>query len=138
MLEDVGYGSIVQDPQRITESPGFQKALSEIGLKEALLSQGIDANKIAEKIKVLMNAVDREGLQDYSAIDKGIKHATAIYGIDTEKPQSNTTYNFILNPSFQQQIKPLEEALKQQFRNVRPIETTEETLDVSKEEQELS
>lgn len=134
VLENVGYGTIVKDPQRITESEGFKKAISSIGLRQALENQGINPAKIAEKIDLLLNAKDRESLDDYTAIDKGLKHATAIYGIEPEKPKGNTTYNFILNPTFKEQIKPLEEALKQQFRNAQQNQNTTEPVETIKEE----
>lgn len=91
-------------------------------LKSALEKQGITPYKIAERVDVLLHAVDKEGKEDYTAIDKGLKHATNIYGVeDIEKPKGNT-YNFILNQQFQEKVKPLEEAYKEQFRNVKPPE----------------
>ena len=58
----------------------------------------------------------------------------AIYGIDPDKPKEGNTYNFILNPIFKEQIKPLEEALKQQFRNAQSTQTTQEPMDNIEEE----
>ena len=61
---------------------------------------------------------------DYTAIDKGLKHATNIYGIeDLDKPKSTNVYNFIFNEQFREKVKPLEDALIEQFKNVKPEET---------------
>ena len=94
-------------------------------LKSALIKQGITPDKIAEKVNVLLNGVDPQGNTDYTAVDKGLKHATNIYGVEEPEKQKGTIYNFILNPTFKQQIQPLEEALKEQFKNVKAPETTE-------------
>lgn len=114
-MENVGYGEIAQDPQRITESNGFKQALAETGLRKALELQGINPKKIAEKIDILLNAVNKEGTSDYTAIDKGLKHATAIYGItdpEAPKPNSNNTYNFIFSPETQADVKAIEDRIK--------------------------
>lgn len=58
-------------------------------LQEALEQQGITPKRIAEKVDVLLNAStpiydggEHVGEKaDYMAIDKGLKHATAIYGV---------------------------------------------------------
>lgn len=95
-------------------------------LTDALEGRGITSEKIAEKIEVLLDATkqvyakDSEGNQeivaetpDYQAIDKGIAHATRIYGIVDEPPKTeNNTYNFIFNPEIQKDIKQLEESIK--------------------------
>jgi hypothetical protein len=114
VLVNVGYGQIVQDPQRITGSDGFQQALQEIGLKEALIKQGINPKKIAEKISVLLEAKDNDEKPDTNAIDKGLKHATAIYGIDSDQPKNPTgnTYNFIFSPEVQNRIRQTDEEIK--------------------------
>lgn len=128
VLESIGYSKgISETPSMVLETQGFKKALAEIGLKQALIKKGIDANKIAEKINVLLEATTGEN-PDYNSIDKGLKHATAIYGIeDKDSKKESNIYNFILNPIFKEQIKPLEEALKEQFKNAKPIETNKET-----------
>jgi len=118
VLEKVGYGTIVQDPQRITESEGFKTALAETGLKEALEAKGINPNKIADKINVLLNAVNKEGHDDYTAIDKGLKHATAIYGITEDKQSENkTTYNFLFSNEAQAQVAIINENIKRLLTN---------------------
>jgi hypothetical protein len=112
VLENVGYGEIVKDPNRILESDGFLTAISETGLRQALEAQGINPKKIAEKIDVLLEAKNGEK-DDYTAIDKGLKHATAIYGITEQpKPTENKTYNFIFNPDVQIKIQEMEQGIK--------------------------
>ena len=140
ILESIGYSQgVTETPSMVLESHGFKEALQEIGLKEALVQQGINPQKIAEKVNVLLNAesvkyknnvttgkIEEVGREpDFNAIDKGLKHATAIYGIVPDAPKGNTTYNFILNPTFREKVQPLEEELKKQFKNARPTETTE-------------
>jgi hypothetical protein len=44
-------------------------------LKQALIEQGITEDYLAGKVNVLLNAVDKEGEIDYTAVDKGLKHA---------------------------------------------------------------
>jgi len=126
VLAKVGYGTIVQDPQRITKSDGFQTALQELGLKEALEAQGINPQKIAEKIDVLLEAkkvtyrrneygdLEENGIEiDFTAVDKGLKHATAIYGIVPDKPpETKNIYNFIFNPDVQDQVDAINENIK--------------------------
>ena len=113
VLENVGYGEIIQDPKRITESEGFKQALAEIGLREALVAQGINPQKIASKIDELLEASDKDGNSDFTAIDKGLKHATAIYGITEQpKPPQNSTYNFIFSTETQAEIKEIEDKIK--------------------------
>lgn len=87
-------------------------------LKEALIEKGITEEKIAEKINVLLDAEDLEtGKKDYTAIDKGLKHAKEIYGVeDSDKPQENV-YNFFFEPKFQQNIKNYDQHLKDKILN---------------------
>lgn len=82
-------------------------------LKEALIDQGIDEKKIAEKIDVLLTA-SVDGIPDYNAIDKGLKHATNIYGVVEEPNQKPTgnTYNFIFSPEVQSDVKAIEDRIK--------------------------
>lgn len=89
-------------------------------LKSALEKKGITPDKIADKINVLLDAEDLEtGKKDYTAIDKGLKHAKEIYGIESldDKPKSNTTYNFIFNPQTQAEIKSIEDKIKARLIN---------------------
>lgn len=115
-MEKIGYSKgVTETPSMVIESEGFRQALAEIGLRKALEIQGINPKRIAEKIDVLLNAVDKEGTSDYTAIDKGLKHATAIYGItdpETPKSNSNNTYNFIFSPETQADVKAIEDRIK--------------------------
>ena len=113
VLESVSYGKISKQPSRVLESEGFKTALAETGLREALIAQGINPQKIAEKVDVLLNAKNGEK-DDYTAIDKGLKHATAIYGITEDKPQegSRNTYNFIFAPQTQEKIRQMDNEIK--------------------------
>lgn len=79
-------------------------------LKQALIDRGINEDKIALKIDELLDN------EDPNAIDKGLKHATNIYGVDTEpeKPKGNT-YNFIFSEKVQSEIRKTEEMIKAQL-----------------------
>lgn len=83
-------------------------------LKSALEKEGITPVYLAKKVNVLLNAVDKEGIEDYTAIDKGLKHATNIYGIENmeDKPKTQNTYNFIFNPETQAEVKLIEDRIK--------------------------
>lgn len=87
-------------------------------LKEALIEEGINEKYLAQKVNVLLKAVDKEGNTDYTAVDKGLKHATNIYGIEdiNDKPKDNV-YNFFFEPTFQQNIRNYDENFKNQFLN---------------------
>lgn len=99
-------------------------------LKEALIEKGITEDKIADKINVLLDAKkavyekNDEGVFenvgdeiDYTAVDKGLKHAKEIYGVeDSDKPKENV-YNFFFEPKFQQNIKNYDQNLKEQILN---------------------
>lgn len=83
-------------------------------LKEALIARGITEDYLASKVDVLLSATDLTGKSDYTAIDKGLKHATSIYGIDQDKPKQETgnTYNFIFSPDVQSEVREIEEKIK--------------------------
>lgn len=114
VLESVGFSKgSAEQPSRVLQSEGFKIALQETGLRQALEAQGINPAKIAQKIDVLLNAVDKEGNEDYNAIDKGIKHATSIYGIvPDDKPKTQTTYNFIFSKEVQEDVAEIEARIK--------------------------
>lgn len=96
----------------VTNSIGYKEALAETGLLEALKNQGINPAKIASKIDYLLNA------DDYNAVDKGLKHATAIYGVIDEKPKGTTnTYNFLFSPEVQNEIRNIDNIIKQRLIN---------------------
>jgi len=82
-------------------------------LKSALERKGITPEKIADTICELLDAKDQSGNKDYTAKDKGLKHALSIHGVeDPDKPKSNTTYNFIFNSETQEKIREINEAIK--------------------------
>lgn len=86
-------------------------------LKEALVEEGIDEKYIAKKVNILLTAVTEKGMTDYTAVDKGLKHAKEIYGVeDSDKPKENV-YNFFFDPKFQQNIKNYDQHLKEQILN---------------------
>ena len=118
-------------------------------LKEALIDEGVNEEKIAQKVNDLLEAkkdiyknnnktgeIEKVGEEiDYNAIDKGLKHATNIYGIEdiNTKPKENV-YNFYFEPQFQQNIKNYDENIKSLIRNklnVQETETTKETLETN-------
>lgn len=119
----------------------------EIGqetLKSALQKQGVTPEKIAQKIDVLLEAqkVTRSYVkgdlvtevieEDHNAIDKGLKHAKDIYGVEDldTKPKSNNTYNFIFSAETQKEIKELEAKIKQRLINPN-VQTPEKTVDAN-------
>lgn len=123
VLENVGYSeTLAEQPNRIILSEGFQTALAETGLKEALIKQGINPEKIAEKINVLLNATIGENEKpDVNAIDKGLKHAANIYGIvdPSEKPKLQNTYNFIFSTETQEKVRLINEEIKAKLINAK-------------------
>lgn len=127
VLESVGYGSGLQNsPQRVMESEGMQTALKEIGLQEALMKQGVTPEKIAEKIDVLLDAKKKTFINnvevgtedDFTAIDKGLRHATAIHGIIPQGGggEVKNTYNFIFSAEVQSKVRDINEDIKNLLR----------------------
>lgn len=92
-------------------------------LKQALLDKGINEDYLAEKVNVLLNAIDEKGNEDYTAIDKGLKHATNIYGIEDpfEKGKVNNTYNFLFTKEVKDEVNQIESIIKSKLtqRNVK-------------------
>ncbi len=88
-------------------------------LKQALIDKGVTEDKIAEKVNTLLEAKDEAGQTDFNAVDKGLKHATNIYGVadPDDKPKGNNTYNFIFNAETQEKIKAIEAEIKQKLIN---------------------
>jgi hypothetical protein len=130
VVESAGYPATAGlHPKKIIMQKGTQEALREMGLKDALIKQGIDPHKIARKIDVLLEALDKEGNPDYTAIDKGLKHATGIYGVTEEPKETGSTYNFFFNPEIQEKIKVYEAQIKEVLSNVQPPKTNQETLE---------
>lgn len=83
-------------------------------LRQALIDKGITEDYLADKVNVLLSASNDEGKADYNAIDKGLKHATSIYGVipEGDKPQTGNTYNFIFSPEVQSEVKEIEDRIK--------------------------
>lgn len=104
VLENVGYGTISQDPQRITESPGFKQALRDLGLTEELITTSL-VSDIKDKPK--------ERIQE-------LKLGAEILGMksDEEKPKGKGTnvYNFFFNPKIQTKVKELEADIKETLK----------------------
>lgn len=94
-------------------------------LKQALIDRGIDEDYLAQKVDVLLTAMTPTGDKDFTAIDKGLKHATVIYGVqDPDAPQKNggNTYNFIFSPEVQSEVQEIEARIKAKLiKNVQPI-----------------
>ena len=82
-------------------------------LKEALIERGITEDKIALKVDELLDSGDG------NLIDKGLKHATNIYGIkyDEEGNKQNSTYNFIFNSETQKSVQEINEIIKAKLIN---------------------
>jgi len=101
------------------DKPSIQVAIEDKrkSLKEALIGKGITEDYLADKVNILLTAVDEKGNDDYTAIDKGLKHATTIYGVESpDKPKENV-YNFFFEPKFQQNIRSYDENLKNLILN---------------------
>jgi uncharacterized protein YpuA (DUF1002 family) len=97
----------------------------QISLKEALENEGITPSYLAKKVNVLLKATDEKGNTDFTAVDKGLKHATNIYGItDTQPPtQQNNTYNFLFSPEVREEITKMEDSIK--ARLIKPLNASE-------------
>lgn len=101
-------------------------------LRQALLDKGIDEDYLADKVNVLLTAekktfrnnvstgeIEEIGVEpDFTAIDKGLKHATTIFGIeDPDKPKTlNSTYNFIFNKETQKEILDIDNIIKEKLK----------------------
>lgn len=83
-------------------------------LKSALEKEGVTPVKIAKTINELLDGRDKDGNHDFTAKDKGLKHALNIHGVEdqNDKPRSQNTYNFIFSPEVQADVKALEQTLK--------------------------
>ena len=101
--------------------------VKRISLKQALINRGIDEDYIAEKVDILLTAQDENGKKDFTAIDKGLKHATTIYGVidPSEKPQQVNTYNFLFSAETQADVRDLEDKIK--MRLLQKHEPTKES-----------
>lgn len=87
--------------------------VAQQSLKKALIEGGITPKVIATKVKVLLDAQDRLGGTDYTAVDKGLKHATNIFGVeDVSQPKSVNMYNFFFNKELRQKVDVVEDEIK--------------------------
>lgn len=85
--------------------------IKQTSLREALINQGVTPEKIAKKVDSLLES------KDHNAVDKGLKHATTIYGVadESNNPKQTNTYNFIFSPENQKDIKEIEERIKERL-----------------------
>lgn len=83
-------------------------------LRESLEAQGITSDYLAKKVNVLLKAKDPQGNKDFVSIDKGLKHALSIHGInsDDDKPKTQNVYNFLFTGEGKEKIKHLEAEIK--------------------------
>lgn len=102
VLADVGYGTIVQDPSRITESQGFKTAMADLGLTEDLIATSLVADIKKKKGK------------RYHELKLGAEILGMVKRAPEEPPKgpTNATYNFIFSAETQAQVKALEEQIK--------------------------
>lgn len=113
-IEDPNYAAVKAHRLIMKDNVSQAIAIEKETLKSALEKQGITPERIAIKIDELLDATDKDGVSDYTAIDKGLKHATNIYGVEdepTKKPTGNT-YNFIFSEEVQKDVKELEARIK--------------------------
>lgn len=136
ILENVGYSKgVTETPKMVLETDGFKTALAETGLRTALEAEGINPKKIAEKINVLLDAADERGIIDYTAVDKGLKHATAIYGITEDKPKGNqnNTYNFIFSKDVQDNVRLINDQIKAKLISNEPYNQSQTNMETQQE-----
>lgn len=105
VLADVGYGTIVQDPSRITESIGFKTAMGELGLTEDLIATSLVADIKKKKGK------------RYHELKLGAEILGMVKRAPDESPKTptNATYNFIFSAETQAEVKAIEERIKAQL-----------------------
>lgn len=117
-IKDAKYAYV--KGQRLIENDVISNAIEvkRKSLKEALIAQGITEDYLADRVGVLLKATNEKGQEDYTAIDKGLKHATSIYGVvDPQKSEGGNTYNFLFSPETQADIKALEDKIKARLLN---------------------
>lgn len=122
MSATVAYDTNGKESARVIANRLLQKApiLEVINekrktLKQALIDRGIDEDKIAEKVGVLLEATDEDGNTDYNAVDKGLKHATAIHGVMSPEdgPRTQNIYNFVFTDEGRARISTVEAEIKE-------------------------
>lgn len=102
VLASVGYGTIVQDPKRILESPGFKLALKELGLTPSLVTAS------------LVHDIHKKPKKRYHEL----KLAAEILGMVKKGPEEppksphTATYNFIFAGDTQAAIQAINAQIK--------------------------
>jgi len=111
VLSNVGYGASLQDqPGRVLQSRGFKLALEEMGLTDKLITTSL-VSDIEEKPK------NRLG-----ELKLGAEILGMVKRDDVKIPSQNNTYNFILNPKYQEEVKAMEDKIKNQLKNVQDVQ----------------
>ena len=102
ILENIGYSkSIASNPQMVTESIGFKKALNDLGLTDELITTAlVDDIKAKPKNRI-------QELKLGAEILKMVKKEE-----EPPKLTQNTTYNFIFSKEIQEQIRISNEIIK--------------------------
>jgi len=111
------YSSASVRANRLLNNDRIKEAIEErkTTLKDALLNRGVTPDKIALKVDELLEAITPLGRKDYASIDKGLKHATAIFGVidlEDNKHDVRNTYNFIFSAPVQEEVKKMEATIK--------------------------
>lgn len=105
ILENVGYSNgISLTPSMVTQSSGFKKALAEFGLTEELITTSLVEDikaKPKSRVKELGLGADILGMRKR----------------EEESPKNNSisTYNFIFSKEVQNDVKKLEESIKEKL-----------------------
>lgn len=125
-LENQRYAT--QKAQRLIAKDSIIEAIEvkRKTLKQALIDKGITETKIADRINVLLDAtIGENDKPDVNAIDKGLKHAKEIYGVeDSEQTkQGGNTYNFIFSPEVQTEVKAIDSRIKEMLTKKHVQET---------------
>jgi len=115
VLENVGYGKIVQDPKRIIESVGFKQALRDLGLTEELITSSLVADIKAKPEKRL------------GELKLGAEMLQMVRQEDKQVSENKNTYNFIFSPEVQDRVKIINEDIKKLLTNVPETKNNLET-----------
>jgi len=95
-------------------------------LKGALEAAGVTPDFLAKKVKQLLT--DKK---DYQAVDKGLTHATRIYGVtdDAKKNLTGNTYNILFAAETQETVKAFEEKLKEKMLGYVPEDKKSDSVE---------
>ena len=107
VLADIGYSKGIQEtPSIVIESQGFKQAIRDMGLTEELITSSL-VKDIKKKPK------NRLGELRLGAEILGMKQ-------DEDKPQqkSGNTYNIFFSKEIQENVKLLEDKIKERLKNV--------------------